>query len=1299
MPLARCTYRLRWNGRIALVAVIVIAALFTEPSVPAARAQLPQTRITSVFPPGGQAGTSVDVRLTGGSDLDEIDRLVFDRPGITATQKMQGTGAARKPVTNTFVVTIDPKVPPGLYEVRAHGLYGLSNPRTFVVSDRKELLEAEPNNTVSQAAAIELNTIVNGASGGRADLDYYKFQGRKGQRVIVSIRAARIDSPMSAAVEVYDSDGRRLSAGRYRIRHDPLADVTLPADGEYFIKVYDFVYNGGAQYLYRLSASTGPHIDFVIPSSGLAGQTGSFTLYGRNLPGGQPAGRSVDGRPLEKLAVSIAMPADGSILKPGENVESVEAGTDGISYVLNSPAGRSNPVMIHFATAPVTLEKEPNDTAATTQTINVPAEFVGQFQKTGDTDNVSFTAKAGDEYFIEVFGQRDGSTVDPYFVLEQVTHDKKGVEKVRRITAQDDTNTDLAPGIFTTRSDDPGYHFRVPADGTYRIILRDRYFETRGHPAMVYRLSIRKPQPDFRLAALPVLAGAGRNQGGKTWAVGLRKGDNVPVQVVAFRRDGFDGPIDVRAEGLPKGVTCKGATIGSGSSTTTLIFTADEQAAPWLGSIRVVGQARVDNPQSVKAVAAAQKALAAAAAALPALSKKVQAAASPVKQAEANRIAREKKAAADAAAAKAAADAQIAAAKRAAAATTALKQAAVAKAQAEKQVAATAAVVKAAAAKVAAATAAAKKSPGKKTLAVALGTAQKTQAAAINAAKAATAALSAAQKQLTAATNAVRNATAAKLAADKVAAGKAAAAKASEKLRAAAVAASTQATAKLKAAQQAQATGNAKLAKAKEVLAKAETARKAAVRELQRTARPGTIVRDGNPTVPALARVARSLDLSVMNETAPFQVVTETFRVRANQGRQILVPVKLLKRAGFNDKVTLTFVGLPRGANIQLTNKPINKGKSSELLALFVKNNAKLGTYTLYLKSQGQVSYRRNLKRLANAEVEQKKLAKAAATATATAKAAAAAQAAAAKKLNAGAAALKAVQSKRDAARKTAQAAATAAKQAGAAKAKAAKTATGIAKTAQDAASKATIAEKAAKAKPKDKALAAAATQAKKRAADLAIAAKKAADAAKAAETQSATAQAVATKAAAALATLDKGVQAATASLKTTQQAKAAADAAAKTAAAGAKAATAAKTAADKRLAAAKKAAAPKKIAWAPPSTPIIIEVKRAPASLSASVPGGGNLKRGKKLDVKVTLKRLNGFTGPVTLSLPLPPGVKGLTAGPVTVPAGKTTAVLSIQAAADATEGQLANLVVRGAMEFEGQSAVDVPVKLKVSK
>jgi hypothetical protein len=68
----------------------LIAATLCFLSNSTAQAQLPQTRLYSVFPPGAKAGASVELTLAGGVDLDEVNRLLFDHPGITAVPKMQG---------------------------------------------------------------------------------------------------------------------------------------------------------------------------------------------------------------------------------------------------------------------------------------------------------------------------------------------------------------------------------------------------------------------------------------------------------------------------------------------------------------------------------------------------------------------------------------------------------------------------------------------------------------------------------------------------------------------------------------------------------------------------------------------------------------------------------------------------------------------------------------------------------------------------------------------------------------------------------------------------------------------------------------------------------------------------------------------------------------------------------------------------------------------------------------------------------------------------------------------------------
>ena len=1090
-----------------------------------ASAQLPQTRVYSIFPPGGQRGTKVDLTITSGEDLDELTSLIFSHPGIKAEPKLtMVAGQPPTPIPSQFVVSIDGSVPPGRYDLRASGMFGVSNPRSFTVGDLVEVVETEPNNTPAEAMAVEINSLVNARSNAATDVDHYKIQAKQGQRILAECMAARIDSKMDATLELYSPDGKLVVYNRNGVRRDPLIDFTAPADGEYVLKVYDFLYAGDAnQYVYRLKVSTGPFIDFVLPPAGLPNTTGEYTLYGRNLPGGTPSPFQVRGRPLDQLKVSIALPADLGVQLAAENLTAAESSVDGVAYSLTTPAGTSNSVMIYLASAPLVAEVEPNSEPAKSQKIAVPCEVYGQFQARGDVDYLTFDAKAQEAYWVEVYGQRNGTMADPYFTIERVVVDDKGVETVSRITVQDDSTVLLNPQNqfgFDTRNDDAAFRFVVPADGTYRIAVRDRYFESRGEPQLVYRLAIRKERPDFRLVAVPTMPAQQPQQVG-TWDLSLRKGDNVPVEILAFRQDGFDGVIDVSVEGLPPGVTASASSLGGTQTVSTLVLSAAEDVAPWVGTIKIVGKARVVDSAKVKAVDEARAAHKAALVAL-----------API----------EKKAADSAAAAKVAAD-KAAAAKTASDAKTDDKALLKAKEDAE----------------------AAAKTAGDL----------------------------------------------AKTAADELAA------------------------------------GQKKVADADAAIKAAEVARESAVQMVSREARGGTIVWAGNNT-PSISRVARNITLSVTREAAAIQLVANATRFDVSQNSRVFIPLKMIRRNGFDANVPLTFAGQPQQAQVE--NKPITKEKNEEVFKVTIPAGTPVGTYTLYLKGQVQVSYSRNPEAAALALKEKEAADKAAVdTAEAFKKATEAKTAAEAKATAAAAEAKKAAEAK-VAADKLAVDTAAAAKAAEDEKTKV----TGDANAAEDAK-----------------------TAAVKKAADAAEAAKKAAEAKVAAD-----------KAAVDTAALSKTAE--------EEKTKATADAAA--ADVTAKSAAALKAVAEKKATDTANVAKPKNVNAFPASTAVVIAVGQNPVTVAVAVPDGGALKKGAQLEAKVTISRVNNFTGPVTLELSAPPAVKGVTAAPVVIPADKTEGVLVIQAAADATEGALADLAVRATAEFNGKAAVDQAVTVKVN-
>ena len=123
----------------------------------------------------------------------------------------------------------DADVPPGLYDLRLVGKWGVSNPRAFAVSDQIEVSEKEPNNDVAEAQKVEIGTVVSGVIANPTDVDYTVFAGKKGQRVLISCLGPSIDSRLGPELKVYDMSQREVASHRPLPQQDAVVDLTLPA--------------------------------------------------------------------------------------------------------------------------------------------------------------------------------------------------------------------------------------------------------------------------------------------------------------------------------------------------------------------------------------------------------------------------------------------------------------------------------------------------------------------------------------------------------------------------------------------------------------------------------------------------------------------------------------------------------------------------------------------------------------------------------------------------------------------------------------------------------------------------------------------------------------------------------------------------------------------------------------------------------------------------------------------------------------------------------------------------------------
>jgi hypothetical protein len=572
-----------------VTASFVFCAVGTNVSAqPLPGSGLPIPRLFTITPCGGKIGTSFEVTFTG-QDIEEPSALLFSQPGIKAEPivpvippadpKKPAPKPAPAPPVTRFKVTIPASTPLGIHDVRLVNKWGISNPRAFVVGELAELPEKEPNDDVPQAQRAELNTTINGVIASAADVDYFVFRALKGQRVLASCLASTIDSRLHAALEVYDSSGRELVSNRHYYNGDALADCTLPADGDYYVRLHEFTHaEGGPEYFYRLSISTAPWIDAIIPPMVEPGKPTSVTIYGRNLPGGKLDPTAIeDGCVLEKLTTTVNMPNDPiglPRLAYSSHVPPQASAVDGFEYRMRNGAGMSNPFLLSYAWAPVVLDNEANDTPGTAQEIRVPCEISGRIEKRHDRDWYVFAAKKNDVYNIELFGDRLGAQADFYFLL------KKADGKQDFVEADDDPDV-LNPVKFNTRTGDPPvYRFTVPEDGKYQFLVSSREADMRAGPRQFYRVRITPPRPDFHLVLLPA-------DDMNPDACCIRQGGQEHYTALIWRHDGWSGPVTITAAGLPSTITCQPQIIGPNIRQTSLVLSASPDAPAWTGEVRV----------------------------------------------------------------------------------------------------------------------------------------------------------------------------------------------------------------------------------------------------------------------------------------------------------------------------------------------------------------------------------------------------------------------------------------------------------------------------------------------------------------------------------------------------------------------------------------------------------------------------------------------------------------------------------------------------------------------------------------
>lgn len=533
-----------------------------------ARAELPSIRLDRIKPLGAAAGSSIELEINA-ADSEDANELRFDHPGLSAEFVKPGR----------FKVSVAAGVPEGTYDVRLVGRFGASNPRLFAVSQGlADVAEKEPNNAPPESQAVAINSAVSGTSDGNGQ-DLFRFTARKGQRLTLECQAGKLDSELDASLAVIDSSGALLASNADYRGRDPTIDFMSPADGEYLVEVHDLSYRGG--YPYRLLVTDRPCVENVFPRAVEPGRATELVALGYNFgTAGQASNWKIDDRSLEEYRFTFTPPsvdeARGAfrfLEHPTDHSVLPTAATCTLNgFQVRVPVGTiSAPaVTLMAAEGPVTLEQEPNDEANRPQSLTLPATVSGRFDRPRDADWYEFVAAEAGRYDIQVFSERIAGQADPYVVVMD--------DKDARLEELDDFG--IRMNAFDGHLRDPVGSVNLAAGRKYRLMVQDRY--SRGGARYQYVLTVRRPSPDFFAAAIhssnPNPSGINLGQGGATY-----------LDLVIHRRDGFDGPITIEAEGLPPGLHAAAVKVPSDTRCPFVLW-ADADMSPWIGAVRLVAK-------------------------------------------------------------------------------------------------------------------------------------------------------------------------------------------------------------------------------------------------------------------------------------------------------------------------------------------------------------------------------------------------------------------------------------------------------------------------------------------------------------------------------------------------------------------------------------------------------------------------------------------------------------------------------------------------------------------------------------
>jgi hypothetical protein len=411
---------------------------------------------------------------------------------------------------------------------------GISEFRSFFVGALPVVEEAEPNNSFSEAQPIELDVTLSGVITNE-DIDYFRFTGKKGERISVEVEAIRLGFLFDPAIALLDSDRFEIAVSDDTplTKQDCWLSVVLPEDGDYYLAIREASFQGNPNCRYRMHVGRFGRPAMVFPAGGNPGESLKLTFIEQlaGLEGG-----------IRLVEQEVRIP-EGAGFREGIFYED-EFG--------NSPS----PVPFRVSSLHNLFEPDGNQTFPEETLVDLKqypqgVAINGIISESRQRDFFRFRASQNQVWIFSCYARRIGSALDP--VMNIFGPEKNG------IAGNDDSG-----------GPDSLIRFQVPADGDYFVRIYDHL--NRGGPDFVYRLEIAPAQPTL---SVEIARNDRYSQNRQTIAVA--KGNRFAVLLDAQRGE-FGGELVLADNVYPEGVSVQSVPMVANLNRMPVVFEAAADA-------------------------------------------------------------------------------------------------------------------------------------------------------------------------------------------------------------------------------------------------------------------------------------------------------------------------------------------------------------------------------------------------------------------------------------------------------------------------------------------------------------------------------------------------------------------------------------------------------------------------------------------------------------------------------------------------------------------------------------------------